>query len=105
MLKRSLRLIANAAIAVGLFLFARMIYGAANGSLVARLFPESQESVWYTAAALVLALPVSFHVISVGLVLQRCWLPPSLGRISFLAAVFSGCWLGAALGFKLFVLG
>jgi len=104
MAKRSMKLIANAAIAVGLYLFARIVYGAANGFLVARLFPESQESVWYTAAALVLALPVSFHVISVGLVLQRRWLPPSLGRISFPAAVMSGCWLGAALGFKLFVL-
>jgi hypothetical protein len=104
MAKRIVKVIANFTIAVGLYMFARIMYGAANGSLVARLFPESQESVWYTTAAIVLALPVSFHVICVGLVLQRRWLPPSLGRISFLAAVMSGCWMGAALGFKLFVL-
>ena len=102
--KRSMRLIANAAIAVGLYLFARMIYGATNGSLVAQLFPESHESAWYTAAALALALPVSFHVISVGLLLQRRWLPHSWTRISLLATIISGSWLGAALGIKLFVI-
>jgi hypothetical protein len=100
----SMRLIANAAIAVGLYLFARMIHGAANGFLVARLFTESQESAWYTAAALALALPLPFHVISVGLLLQRRWLPHFWARISFLAAVISGCWLGTALGFKIFLL-
>ena len=104
MSKRMVRLIANAAIAVGLYLFARMIYGAANGSLTAQLFPEPQESAWYTAASLVLALPIPCHVISVGLLLQRSWLPHPWSRYAFLAAVISGCWLGAALGFKLFVL-
>jgi hypothetical protein len=105
MSRKIVRLIANAAIAVGLYLFARMIYSAANGSLGVQLFPESQGAAWNTVAALVLALPIPFHVISVGLLLQRRWLPYSWSRIAFLATVISGCWLGAALGFKLFVLG
>ena len=98
------RLIANTAILVGLYLFASMIYGAANGSLDARLFPESQESLSNTLVALALGLPVPFHLISVGLLLQRRWLPHSGARISFLAVVISGCWLGTAIGIKLFVL-
>ena len=40
-----IRLIANVAVAVGLFLLVRVIYYAANGSLAAQLFPESQQSV------------------------------------------------------------
>ena len=104
MSKKIVILIANAAIAVGLYLLARMVYGATNGSLGAQQFPESQGAAWNTVAALILALPVPFHVISVGLLLQRRWLPHSWARISLLAAVISGCWLGAALGFKFFVL-
>ena len=99
-----IRLIANVVILVGLYLFARMIYGAANGSLTAQLFPESQESVSNTLVALSLGLAVPFHVISVGLILQRRWLPHSWARISYLAVVISGCWLGAAIGVKVFVL-
>ena len=98
------RIIANTAIVVGFFLLARVIYGAADGSLVSQLLPESPESLPSTAIVLGLSLPVPLHVISVGLVLQRWWLPHSWARISLPAAVISGCWLGAALAIKLFVL-
>ena len=98
-----MRLIANASIAVGFFLFARVIYGAVNGSLVAQLFPESQKSAWDTVVAVALSLPVPFHVIAVGLILQRRWLPRSWTRISLPATIISGCWLAAALGIKWFV--
>jgi hypothetical protein len=98
------RLIATAAILAGLYLFVRMISGAVNGSLAAQLFPESPESVSNTLVALSLGLPVPLHVTSIGLLLQRRWLPHSWARISFLAVVISGCWLGAAVGVKLFVL-
>lgn len=98
------RLIANTAIVVGFFLLARVIYGAADGSLMSQLLPESPESLPNTAIVLGLSLPVPLHVMSVGLVLQRWWLPHSWARISVPAVVISGCWLGAALAVKLFVL-
>ena len=97
------RLIANASILVGVYLFAKMIYGSVNGSLVAQLFPESQESVSNTVVALALSLPLPFHVISVGLLLQRRWLSHSWARIAFLAVVISGSWLGVAIGMKFLV--
>jgi hypothetical protein len=97
------RFVANAAIVVGFYLLARAIYGAANGSVVAQLFPESQESFPNIAVVLGLSLPVPLHVISIGLLLQRRWLPHSWARISLLAVVISGCWLGAVLAIKLFV--
>lgn len=97
------RLIANTSILVGVYLFAMMIYGSVNGSLAAQLFPESPESVSNTVVALALSLPVPFHVISVGLLLQRRWLSQSWARIAFLAVVISGCWLGVAIGMKFLV--
>lgn len=105
MSKRIVRIIANAAIAVGLYLFARMIYGAANGSLAAQLFPESHGPVWNTVVAIALSLPVPFHAIAVGLLLQRRRLPHSWARFSLIAVIISGCWLGAALAIKLVLLG
>jgi hypothetical protein len=113
------RLIANGSILVGVYLFARMLYGSVNGSLAAQLFPESQEAVSNTVVVLALSLPLPFHVISVGLLLQRCWLSHLWARIAFLAVVswlshlwariaflavvISGCWLGVAIGIKFLV--
>ena len=99
-----IRLIANISILVGIYLFARMIYGAVNGSAAAQLVHESQGFVSNTVIALALDLPIPFHLISVGLLLQRRWLPHSWARIAFLAAVISGCWLGIALMSKIFLL-
>ena len=104
MSKRIVRVIANAAIAVGLYLFARMIYGAVNGFPAAPFVNKSQGVVSNTLFALALGLPVPFHVISVGLLLQRRWLSPSWARIAFPAVVISGGWLGVALLTKIFLL-
>ncbi len=41
------------------------------------------------------------HVIAVGLILQKKQLARGWARLAWWAAVFSGCWLGAALVFKL----
>jgi hypothetical protein len=98
------RLIANAVVAVGLFLLVRVFYHTATGSLAAQLFPESQQSWTNNLYTLGLSLPVPLHVISVGFVLQRRWLPQHWTRIVWLAVVISGCWLGAALAIKLFLL-
>jgi hypothetical protein len=80
-----------------------MLYGSVNGSLAAQLFSESQEAVSNTVVVLALSLPLPFHVISVGLLLQRCWLSHLWARIAFLAVVISGCWLGVAIGIKFLV--
>jgi hypothetical protein len=41
---------------------------------------------------------------AVGLILQRRWLSRGWSKTAWLAVVISGCWLGAALGIKLFFL-
>jgi len=99
-----IRIIAKVVVAVGLLLLVRVIYHAANGSLVAQLFPESQQSWISNLYAIALSLPVPLHVISVGFVLQRRWMPPHWIRIAWLAVVISGCWLGVALVIKIFLL-
>jgi hypothetical protein len=99
-----IRLIAKVAVVVGLFLLVRVIYNAASGSLLAQLFPESQQSWANNLYAIILSLPVPLHVISIGLVLQRSWLPPHWVRIAWPAVIISGCWLGVALGIKIFLL-
>jgi hypothetical protein len=38
------------------------------------------------------------------LVLQRSLMPPHWVRIAWLAVMISGCWLGVALGIKIFLL-
>lgn len=98
------RLIANVSILVGIYLIAKMIYGAVNGFPAAPFVNESQGFMSNTLFALALGLPVPFHVISVGLLLKRRWLSPSWARIAFPAAVISGGWLGVALLTKIFLL-
>jgi uncharacterized BrkB/YihY/UPF0761 family membrane protein len=87
---------------VGFFLLARVIYGAVDGALGPQLSPGSQQSLRNIMVVLGLRLPVPLHVISVGLLLQRRWLPPSWARITLGAVVVSGCWLGAALAIEYF---
>ena len=105
MLRSIFKLLANAAIIVGAFLLARVIYGAINGTLASQLSPESQGIFWNTAFALGLGLPVPLHIISIGLVLQRRWLPNGWAKVSVPAVIISGCWLGAALAIKFFAAG
>ncbi len=104
MFKMLSRVVANILIFVGLFLLVRVLYSAVTGSLVARPFAQSQGLWIRNVFALGLSLPVPFHVISIGLVLQRRWFPPLWTRVAWLAVVVSGCWLGAALGIKMLVL-
>jgi succinate dehydrogenase/fumarate reductase cytochrome b subunit len=104
MFKMVPRAIANLVILVGLFLLVKILYNAASGSLAAQLVAASQESWIERMAALGLSLAVPFHVISVGLILQRRWLSPPWTRAAWIAVVVSGCWLGLALGIKLLIL-
>lgn len=103
MLRNIIRLFANVAVAVGLFLLVRVIYHAASGALAAQLFPESQQAWTGNLSAIFLSLPVPLHVISVGFVMQRRWLSPHWSRIVWLAVVISGCWLALALLIKVFL--
>ena len=102
MQKMIFRCIANAAIVVGFFLLAKAIYGAADVSMASSFLPASQGKMWNLLIGLSLSLPIPLHIISVGLFLQRRWLPPQLAKIAMPAVVISGCWLGAALALKLF---
>jgi len=95
---------ASGVVVVGLLLFARIIHDAAAGSLTAPVFGRPQVSWTCQIYALGLALPVPFHVISVGLILQRRWLSPPWARGAWIATVISGCWLGLALGIKALIL-
>jgi hypothetical protein len=99
------RFFANLVILTGLLLLAKVMSHAANGALVDRVLTGPHgHGLLPQALALGLSLGVPLHVISVGWVLQRKWLPPLWARTAQVAAVVSGCWLGAALGIKALVL-
>ena len=104
MTKTIARAVANSVVVVGLFLLVRVLYQAVTGSLTATYFVDSSGTWLKIACALGLSLPVPFHVISVGWIVQRKWLAPRWGRVAWLAVVVSGCWLGAALGIRLLLL-
>ena len=53
-----IRLIAKFAVVVGVFLLVRVIYHAASGSLLAQLFPESQQSWANNLYAIGLSIPI-----------------------------------------------
>jgi hypothetical protein len=99
------RFFANLVILTGILLLAKVMSHAANGALVDRVLTGPHgHGLLPQALALGLSLGVPLHVMSVGLVLQRKWLPPLWARTAQIAAVVSGCWLGAALGIKTLVL-
>lgn len=103
MVKMIPRVAADLVILVGLYLLVKILYNAATGSLTAQLFAASPESWTKHVVALGLSLPLPFHIISVGLILQRRWLSPPWNRVVLIAVVVSGCWLGVALGIKLLI--
>ena len=103
-LKILAKVLANTVVVVGLLLLVRVFHEAATGSLVGRVLPNATVSSATTALALGLALPIPFHVISIGLIVQRRWLPRRLARIAWWAIVTSGCWLGVALAVKWLIL-
>ncbi|NIQ37330.1 MAG: hypothetical protein GTN81_01890 [Proteobacteria bacterium] len=104
MFKMIVRVFANVLIAVGLLVLARLIHTTVTGSLVAQLFPQSHGLWIRNVYALGLSLPVPLHMISVGLLLQRRWIPPLWARAVWLPVLVSGCWLGVVLGVKVLIL-
>ncbi len=97
------RTVANVIIVVGLCLLAKVLYNAATGSLAARFFSQSPGSWLDTVCALGLALPIPFHVISIGLLVQKRWLSPLGVKIAWFAIVISGCWLGVCLAIRVVI--
>ncbi len=104
MFKIIARALANTVVMAGVFLLARVLCGAITGSLIPQVVSESAGPWMGTTFALGLALPIPFHVISIGLFLQRRWLPVRWAKAARLATVISGCWLGVALCAKLLIL-
>ena len=94
------RVVANVIILIGLFLLGRVLYYSLSGVLAQRYFALSQGSVIHHVYALGLSLPIPFHIVAVGLVLQLRWLSPIWARGARWAIVVSGCWLGVALAIR-----
>lgn len=84
----------------GVGLLGKVVYNSANGALALRLFDHLPPSGFVNAWAFGLSVPVPFHVIAVGLILQRRWLSPGWRKVTWYAVVISGCWLAVALGIK-----
>ena len=104
MAKIVMRVTANLVILIGFFLLGRVLYRTAGGVLAQQYFATSEGSWIQNIYALGLSLPVAFHVISVGLVLQLRRLSPLWAKGARWAVVVSGCWLGLALGIRWLVL-
>jgi hypothetical protein len=100
--KTAIRVIANIIIAAGVLLFFLVLYNAASDSIPKTLFKVSADSSIWILFAIGISLPVPLHVISIGLFLQKKWLPPRWVIFSWIAIVLSGCWLGVAFLVKLF---
>jgi hypothetical protein len=96
-----IRIVANITILAGLFLLGRLVCQAVSGGLAAQYPALPPALSAYGLLALGLSLPVPMHVMAVGLILQKKWLTRGWARLAWWAVVFSGCWLGAALLFKL----
>ena len=70
-----IRIGANIISLFGIFYLVRIIVFAINGKLVDKVFPEIDINTENIVLALILSLPVAFHIISIGLILQKRWLP------------------------------
>ncbi|NLI80998.1 MAG: hypothetical protein GX443_04835 [Deltaproteobacteria bacterium] len=95
------RSLAGAIMAAGLLLLVKVIRDAYSGALAMRLFGSAAESPAATLCALGLGLPVPFHVISIGLVLQKRWLSSPWRKAAWICIVTSGFWLGIAVAVKI----
>ena len=100
MIRNVVTFVARGIILVGLLLLAGVLYHTIRGSLVEKFFDQSQPLLIASLSALMLALPVPLHVISVGLILQQRWLSPPWARVAWIAIAVSGCWLGASLAVR-----
>ena len=87
----------------GIIVFFRTLIYAINGNLVTEVNEEWEQNLTNTLYALGISLPVAFHIIFIGLIIQKRWLPIKWKRIAWFGIVISGIWLGIALVIKTFV--
>ncbi|MFW6140253.1 MAG: hypothetical protein ACOC5S_02740 [Acidobacteriota bacterium] len=99
-----LRILANVVVAIGVILLIRTILHSTNDTLVVRVFEKSPDSWIMNLYALALIIPIPFHVMSVGLILQKRFLSRTWTRIAWFSIVISGCWLGVSLLIRVFIL-
>lgn len=100
----TVRALASAVSAVGVWLLGRLLLELADGTLAHELFPDSDGGWAPNLAALLLRFPAPYHVFSVGLILQRRWLSPTWARVAWICVVSSGLWLGGSLMVRAIVL-
>ncbi len=81
----------------------RTIVMSVTGSLGAQVLPQLEPSFLRAVFAVCLSLPLPFHIISIGMVLQRRWFSSRWGRIAWIAILVSGLWLGASLVLKMII--
>ena len=98
------RIFASAIALAGVGILADVIFEACSGELIEQLLPEYNKTLAHKTLALLLALPVPFHVISIGMIIQKRWLPVKLKRITWISIISSGIWLGIALIIKYAIL-
>lgn len=89
---------------VGIGLLVLVLRDAITGALTHDFFPSLDHTPGHHLIALLLALPVPLHVIFIGQILQKRWLPRKWQKIAWIGITGSGVWLGVALAVRLFVL-
>ena len=89
---------------LGLCLLGVAVFQAWEGELAAEYYPDAVHTAKHHAGGLLLALAVPFHVIFIGMILQRKWLTRPMARFARLGIVLSGIWLGVALAVRTFAL-
>ncbi len=99
---KSFRLFASTVTGVGLCLLVLVFWDWHTGVLAGEFFPDTEHTYKHHLGGLLLALPVSLHVIFIGLIIQKKWLSPPMARFAWVGIVSSGLWLGASLLAKLF---
>jgi hypothetical protein len=98
------RAMGSGVVLAGMFLLVRLLHGVSAGSVTVDGIGWVQATWGRKAVVLALRLPVPLHVMSVGLMVQKRWLPPAEARAAWVSVVISGCWLGVALAVRLLLL-
>jgi uncharacterized BrkB/YihY/UPF0761 family membrane protein len=104
MAKKIRQIIGFISILVGIGYMVTMLYLAMTDRLTVEFLGEPISADIPLIFALLLKLPLPFHMISVGFTIQRRWLPPTWSKTIRWATIISGCLLGASLIFRYLLL-